>query len=297
MASFIEQLQASTVMVADGATGTNYQARGLPPGMSPEAWVFEQPERVLGLHRDFIAAGSDLILTCTFGASGPKLRGGPYAGRVAELNRRAAELACQAAEEAPRAVYVAGSLGPTGLLPEPYGPLGHAEAVDGFAEQAAALAEGGVDVLVLETFYALEEATAALEGVRQASDLPLICSFSYDRGTHTMMGVGPAQMAAALAPLGVAALGANCGTTLENMERIVAELAAQKTGLPLWAKPNAGVPQGTPPRYEVSPETMARAALHYIDLGARVVGGCCGSTPAHVRAIAQAVHEVQVPTS
>lgn len=283
-------------MVADGATGTNYQARGLPSGTSPEAWVVEQPEQVVELHRDFIAAGSDIILTCTFGASGPKLRDGVYRNRVGELNRRAAELARQAASEAQRTVYVAGSIGPTGLLPEPYGPLGHAEAMEVFAEQANALAEGGVDLLVIETFYALEEATAAVEGARQASDLPLICSFSYDRGTRTMMGVGPVQMAAALAPLGVVALGANCGTTLANMEKVVAELAAQKTGLPIWAKPNAGVPQGTPPRYAVSPEEMAHAALRYVDLGAQIVGGCCGSTPAHVHAIAQAVKGVRMPT-
>jgi 5-methyltetrahydrofolate--homocysteine methyltransferase len=146
-----------------------------------------------------------------------------------------------------------------------------------------------VDLLVLETFFALEEATVAVEAVRIASDLPLVCSFSYDRGLRTMMGVGPSQMAEAISDLGVVAIGANCGTTLANMEEIVRELSSCETGLPIWSKPNAGVPEGHPPRYPVTAAEMGRFALRLVEAGARFVGGCCGSTPAHVGSMADAL--------
>ena len=287
--SFLTHLAAGSVLVADGATGTNLQAAGLPAGVSAESLVFDEPEKILALHRAFIAAGSDIILTCSFRGNRLCLHGSKLAGSVPALNRQAAVLARRAADEAGGHVFVAGSMGPTGQLMAPYGPLAHADAVSVYAEQAAALAEGGVEFLVLETFYALEEAQAAIEGVQQAAPLPLVCSFSYDRGVRTMMGVGPAQMAEAIAPLGVVALGANCGTTPENMEAVILELAGHSGGLPIWAKPNAGVPEGTPPRYKIGPDAMAAWARRYRTAGAQIVGGCCGNTPAHIRAIAEAV--------
>ena len=287
--SFIQRLQSGHVLVADGATGTNLQVRGLPPGASPETWIIEQPEQVLGLHQAFIDAGSDLILTCTFGGNRMRLASTPYAEQVDVLNQRAVKLAQQAAEAAEHDVYVAGSMGPTGHLMAPYGTLQPEEVTAIFAEQASALASAGADVLVLETFSDLEEIRAAVKGVQQVSTLPLVCSFSYDRGGRTMMGVGPDQMAAAIAPLGVVAIGANCGTTLENMEAVVHQLAAQETGRPLWIKPNAGLPEGSPPVYTVTPEAMAVYAVRFAEGGARIIGGCCGSTPAHIRAIASAL--------
>jgi 5-methyltetrahydrofolate--homocysteine methyltransferase len=289
--SFLDRLRAGDVMVADGAIGTNLQAAGLAPGVLPEEWVIDRPEEVLDLHRAFVAAGSDIILTCSFGGTRIRMHGTKYARRVAEINRRAAELARTAAGER-AGVFVAGSLGPTGLLFEPMGELRYVEAVETYAEQAAALTEGGVDLLVLETMFSLDEAVAAIEGIRRASDLPLVCSFSYDRGTRTMMGVRPAQMVAAIAPLGVAALGANCGRSLDAMVQVLGELAAQDTGLPLWAKPNAGLPQGSPPRYDVEPDEMAAYAVRYLAAGAQIIGGCCGTTPAHVRVIALALRAV-----
>ncbi len=289
--TFLDRLQSGTPLVADGATGTNLQAAGLPPGAQAEAWVFEEPERILAHHRTFVDAGADIILTNSFRSNRLSLHTSPYADRVGDLNRQAAALARQAAEGVGRDVFVGGSMGPTGQLLEPLGVLTPAEVVSVYAEQAAALTEGGVDLLVLETFYALDEAQAAIEGVQQASALPLLCSFSYDRGVRTMMGVGPAQMAATVAPLGVVALGANCGSTPEAMEQVVQELASQGTGLPLWAKPNAGQPEGTPPRYTLTPEAMATFALRYLKAGAQIIGGCCGTTPAHLEAIARAVKE------
>ncbi|HJX46504.1 MAG TPA: homocysteine S-methyltransferase family protein, partial [Gaiellaceae bacterium] len=185
----------------------------------------------------------------------------------------------------------AGSLGPTGQLPEPYGLLTREVCVEAFAEQARALADGGVDLLVLETFFALEEALWAIEGVQGVSDLPLVMSFSFDQGTHTMMGLSPADVVAAVEPLGVAALGANCGRSLADTDTIVDEFVAAAPGLPLWIKPNAGVPRivGDTVVYDADPEMLAAHVRAYADKGARIVGGCCGSTPEHIAAIARAL--------
>ena len=288
--SFNDRLNAGEVLVADGATGTNLQAVGLPPGTSPEEWVFDQPDRIRALQRSFVEAGSDVILTCTFGGTRLRLKESRYADQVSELNRRAVELAREAAGAR---TLIGGSMGPLGLLLKPFGPVEYAEAVAAYAEQAQALSGGGVDVLVIETHFALEEAQAAVEGARQVSQLPLVVSFSYDRGVRTMMGVKPAQVAEKFKLLDVAAIGANCGTTLENMDKIVQEYAAAESGLFIWVKPNAGLPSVDAATgrsvYSVSPEQMGAFAKRYVEIGARIVGGCCGSTPAHVRAIAQAV--------
>jgi 5-methyltetrahydrofolate--homocysteine methyltransferase len=286
--SFAELLAERPVLLADGATGTNYQDMGIEPGVAPEEWVVDAPDRVRELHRRFAEAGSDLVLTCTFGATTPRLEDGPLAGRTIDLNIRAAELAREAVGDD---LLVAGSMGPTGRLPEPYGPLTRDVCVPAYAEQARALAEGGVDLLVLETFFALEEALWAIEGALGATDLPLVASFSFDQGTHTMMGLSPTDVVAAVEPLGVAALGANCGRSLADTDAVVAELFAAAPALPLWVKPNAGVPRivGDAVVYDADPETLAEHVRAYADRGARIVGGCCGSTPEHIAAIARAL--------
>ncbi len=288
MPSFSDLLAERRVLVADGATGTNYQDMGIEPGVAPEEWVFDAPEKVMELHRRFADAGSDLVLTCSFGATGLRLADGPLAGRTGEVNRRAAELAREAVG-ADR--LVAGSLGPTGQLIEPYGLLTQEACVEAYAEQAGALAAGGVDLLVLETFFALEEAVWAVEGVRRATDLPLVASFSFDQGTRTMMGVSAADVIAAVADSGVAALGLNCGRSLADTDAVVGEFLDAGLGIPLWVKPNAGVPKivGDAVIYEADPEMLARHVAGYVERGARIVGGCCGSTPEHVAAIAAAV--------
>jgi 5-methyltetrahydrofolate--homocysteine methyltransferase len=213
-----------------------------------------------------------------------------YVDRAPELNRRAVELAQEAASSRPE-VLIAGSMGPTGQLFQPFGPLTHAAAVETYAEQAKALADGGADLLVIETHFALDEAGVAIEGAQQACDLPIIISFSFDRGVRTMMGVKPTQVVTAFKSKGVAAVGANCGTTLANMEKIVQEYAAADSGLIIWAKPNAGLPvmQDGVATYDMTPEQMAASAVRNVQAGARIVGGCCGTSPAHLAAIAAAV--------
>ncbi len=286
--SFADLLARRGVLLADGATGTNYQEMGIEPGVAPEEWLFDAPERVVELHRAFAEAGSDLVLTCTFGATPLRLADGPLVGRSREVNVRAAELARRGAGEGR---LVAGSLGPTGQLVEPYGALTRDECVEAFAEQAAALAEGGVDLLVLETIFAVEEALWAIEGIQAVTSLPLVVSFSFDMGTRTMMGLSPADAVAAVAPLGVAAVGANCGRSLRDADLVVTELLGAAGEIPVWVKPNAGVPKivGAKVVYEADPATLAAHVVRYVEQGARIVGGCCGSTPEHVSAIARAL--------
>ena len=288
MSRFAELLQERRVLVADGATGTSYQERGLEIGEAPEEWLFKSPERVIELHRAFVEAGADLLLTDTFGATPLRLQHTSLAGRVHDVNVRAVELAREAAGNH---VLVAGSMGPTGHLFEPLGPLTSAECVENYAEQAGALSAGDADLLLLETFFSIDEALAAIEGTRRASDLPLVVTFSFDQGTRTMMGHSPADVVEAIVPLGVTAIGANCGKSLADADVVAAEFVDLAGDVPVWIKPNAGVPKivGDQVVYEAGPTMLAAHVRRYVEQGARIVGGCCGSTPEHVAAIARAV--------
>lgn len=289
---FLERLNGGEILVADGATGSNLQKMGLKPGKPPEDLVIDDPDAILKLASSFVEAGSDIILTCTFGGTRLRMKDSKYQDRTPEVNMRAAEIARKAASTRTD-VLVAGSMGPVGALIEPYGPLKAEDVRATFAEQAKALAEGGVDLLLIETMFSFEEATAAFEGAKSVTDLPIVVSFSYDRGTRTMMGVKPKDVIKRYSEMGAALVGANCGTTLENMEAVVKEYAATAPNFPLWVKPNAGVPhmdieteQGV---YDMTPEDVANYAKKYVELGARVVGGCCGNTAEHVAAIVRAV--------
>jgi 5-methyltetrahydrofolate--homocysteine methyltransferase len=297
MNKFIERLNTGEILVADGATGSNLQKMGLKPGRPPEDLIIDNPDILLKLASSFVEAGSDIILTCTFGGTRMRMKDSKYQDRTPEVNIRAAEIARKAASLR-EGVLVAGSMGPVGALIKPYGPLETEEVKATFAEQAKALAEGGVDLLLIETMFAFEETTAAFAGAQSVTDLPIVVSFSYDRGTRSMMGVKPKDVIKKYSEMGAALVGANCGTTLENMEAVVKEYAATMPNFPLWVKPNAGVPrmdieteQGI---YDMSPEDMAAYSLKYMELGARVLGGCCGNTPEHVAAIAKAVRKQSV---
>jgi 5-methyltetrahydrofolate--homocysteine methyltransferase len=288
-ASFLDRLHAGEILVADGATGTNLQQRGLARGMAAERWVLDNPDQIVRLHHDFIQAGSDLILTSTFGATSIRLAASGLEARAAEINCKAANLARQAAGAS--GTLVAGSIGPTGQLLKPLGPLEEEEAIAVFAAQAQALSAAGVDVLVVETQFDLGEAKAAVQAVRSVTNLPLVVSFSYDRGTRTMMGTRPATMASELADLGVDVLGINCGRSLEDNLKALGELRSA-TRLPIWFKPNAGMPVldgDANPTYSTTPEKMGTLAPDWVAAGAQIVGGCCGTSPAHLAAIAQAV--------
>lgn len=285
---FRERLAAPGVIVADGATGSMMMAAGLPSGTPPEQWNLEAPDKVMALHRAYLEAGAELVLTNTFGGSPVKLEMYGLDGRTEEINRRAAELARQATGDAR---YVAGDIGPTGQLMAPFGPLTVEIATEAFARQAAALAEGGADLIWIETMSDLDEARAAVEGALQATDLPVVITMSFDHHRRTQMGVKPAQTARTFWELGVAAVGGNCGKALEDMAAVIEEMRHAVPEAALAAKPNAGLPRLVEMEtvYDTTPEEMAAFARRYVEMGVKIVGGCCGSTPAHLAAIAAAV--------
>jgi 5-methyltetrahydrofolate--homocysteine methyltransferase len=279
---------AAGVLIADGATGTMLQAAGLPVGMPVEAWILERPEQIVALHRAYLEAGSQLILTSTFGGTRARLKKVGLDAQVGEINRRAAALARQAAGDE---LYVVGDLGPTGELLHPLGTLTYEAAVELFAEQAQALAAGGVDCLWVETMSDLNEARAAVAGAQQAGKLPIFCTFSFDTRGRTSMGVSPAQAAQAMAALGVAAVGANCGHAPEEVIELLPQMHEAAPQAILIAKPNAGIPRLVKRQvvYDATAERMAELARRYVELGARIVGSCCGSSPKHIAAMAAAL--------
>ncbi|MBN2258284.1 MAG: homocysteine S-methyltransferase family protein [Anaerolineaceae bacterium] len=292
MTEFIDRIKKGKVLVADGATGTNLQRMGLKPGVPPENLVMENPKMLLELAGQFVDAGSDIILTCTFGGTALRMKESVYGNQVFEMNLKAVNIARQAALKG-KGVLVGGSMGPTGQLMQPYGPLQPAQVTEAYRQQATALAEGGVDLLVIETMFSLEEADAAYAAARSATKLPVVVSFSYDRGTRTMMGLKAAEVIRHYADIGADMVGANCGTSLENMELVVREYREAQPDMPLWIKPNAGLPHLVDGSsiYDVTPEIMGAVAVRYKEMGAQVVGGCCGNTPEHVSAIARALKE------
>lgn len=286
---FLARLQSGDVIVADGATGTMLQAAGLPPGAPPEGWLLDNAEAVVEVHRGYVEAGADLILTCTFGATRPRLEQNGLGDRVGEINRRAVEIAREASGGT---AFVAGDIGPIGEFLAPLGELDYGEAVDIFAEQAEALFQAGVDVLHIETMAALEEAKAAVEGaLAVGKGTPVTATLSFDSHGRTNMGVRPEEAAQTLAALGVRGLGANCGATLDMTLDAIQIMHETAPEMPLIAKPNAGMPRLVDDEvvYDATPEMMAAYARRFVDRGVRIIGGCCGSTPEHIAAIAGAV--------
>jgi len=278
------------VILFDGAMGTMLQAKGALKGVScPEELNMEAPQVVQGVHAAHIEAGAEAILTNSFGGSRRKLARSGLEREVSALNRAAAELAREMAGDE---VLVAGSMGPLGELLEPLGEVSRQEAVEAFAQQAAALAEGGVDIILAETMYDLREAKAAVEGAKQATDLPVLCTLTFEANLTTMMGDTPSQAAEELTAAGVTGLGANCGGAgLEGTEQILKAMREARPEALYLVKPNAGLPELVEGEtvFPATPEEMARYALRYVRLGAAMVGGCCGSTPAHILAMAKAL--------
>lgn len=290
--SILSRLAMREVLVSDGATGTNLQGLGLPVGASAEVFVLENPAAIRGLTQAFIEAGADIVLTCTFGGTKLRLAASNLEDQFEVVNRQAVALTREAAKGTD--VLVAGSIGPTGHMMEPIGTLSIETAEADFAAQAQLLCDSGVDLIVVETQFDINEASAAVRGVRSVNkNIPLVCSFSYDRGTRTMMGVRPAQMAEALSEFDVDVLGINCGRSLEENLEALHQLRAT-TNKPIWFKPNAGLPgvdEAGQTTYSVSPEMMGALVPQWIAAGAQIVGGCCGTSPEHLAAIAAAAEE------
>lgn len=289
MNAFLERINHGEILVADGATGSNLQERGLPPGKTGEVWVLENPDEIIRLEKDFITAGSDVILTCTFSASRQHLKQFGLADKTAQINRTAVKLAKTAIGTSK--VLIAGDIGPIGEMLEPYGSLTVEAAQASFAEQAQLLAEAGTDLILIETMFDLNEAITAVRGVRSVCSLPVVCSISYDRGTRTMMGLNPTKAGLALLELGVAMVGINCGHSLEDNYVALQELHAA-IDLPIWFKPNAGLPltdEFGRTYYDLTPEGMAAGVPDWIAAGAHVIGGCCGTDLARLAAVAAAV--------
>ncbi|BAN04490.1 betaine--homocysteine S-methyltransferase [Ilumatobacter coccineus] len=286
------------VLLIDGAMGTELFSRGLESGGAPELWNVEHPDRVTAVHTDYINAGSDIVLTNSFGGTGFRLKLHQADDRVLELNEAAARVARAAADAADRRVLVAGSMGPTGELLEPMGSMTPETCAAAFAEQAKGLDAGGADVLWIETMSHLDEIAAAVEGARSVSNLPICATLSYDTAGRTMMGVTGADAVTRLAEIGVDAVGANCGNNLADTEAALEEMRATNADILLVSKANAGMPQwvGAELHYSGSPEVMAAHAVRQREAGIQIIGACCGSSPEHLAMMRKVLDgEIEVP--
>jgi methionine synthase I (cobalamin-dependent) len=291
---FEKLLAEKPVLLADGATGTTFFAMGLQSGDAPELWNVDYPERVANHYQAFIDVGSDLVLTNSFGGTRYRLKLHKAEQRVAELNIAAAAILREVVTSSGREVVVAGSIGPTGEILAPLGDLQADDAIAAFAEQALALEQGGADVIWIETMSSQEEVEHAVEGARQTS-LPIVFTMSFDTNGRTMMGVGAADMMSLHQRLGVHACGTNCGI---GASEVVAAILNMRSSKPdgiddpiLIAKANCGIPEFIDGEihYNGTPEIMARYATMARDAGARIVGGCCGTSPEHVAAMRHAL--------
>lgn len=280
----ILQTARKEVLLFDGGIGTQLQALGLPIGASPEAWNADHPDRVARVHRAYREAGAQILTTNSFGGSPKKLHIGQVAGDPELINRRAAEIAAGVIGDQG---WVAGSIGPSGAMLM-MGEISAEELHNGFQIQARGLAAGGADLIMIETMSDLEEAQIAVAAARSVCSLPVFLSLTFSpgqRGYRTMMGVDIPTAAAAIAEAGVDVLGCNCGTGIEDAIHIVREMAAHWHGI-ILCEPNAGLPALIDGHtvYQETPEVMAARLPDLVAAGARLVGGCCGTTPAHIAA-------------
>lgn len=291
MKTIKQALSEKKLLVSDGAWGTMLMAAGLPPNVCSELWNIENPDAVRNIGAQYIAAGADLITTNSFGGTVFKLNDYGQGARVRELNRAAAQLSREAAG-ADR--FVIGSMGPTGkfLL---MGDVTEDELYDAFRAQAEALAEGGANACCIETMSAIDEATLAVRAAKEHTDLEVICTFTFDRcvdGVHrTMMGVSPAEMAAAIVDAGADFIGSNCSQGPSTMVSVVEALHAAAPDTPIIVHPNAGIPTlvDNVAHYPETPESMAAYVPALVHAGASITGGCCGTNPDHIRNIAAAI--------
>ena len=288
MSSIYELLEKSA-LASDGAMGTMLQEAGLTDGGSPELWNVERPEEIEKILESYASAGASFITTNTFGGTRGRLGMHGLESRVEELNKAGAAIARKVADRHP-GVFVMGDIGPSGDLMEPMGTLTLESGKELFAEQIRGLVAGGVDAILIETMSDLGEVEAAVNAAHEvAPGLPVIVTLSFDTNLRTMMGVKPAAAVTQLAAMGVRIIGANCGRGVDEMLLIAKELVgARPEGVFIITQSNAGLPklQGDVFIYDGSPEDMADYARQMVELGINIIGSCCGSTPAHTRAIA-----------
>ena len=290
--SLLQRLQAGEILISDGATGTYLQQHGLEPGGCPEEFNASHPEVVQGMAKAYFDSGSDMVLTNSFGGSSFMQKKYGYEGRVAEFNQLAASHAASQKPDADH--YVLGSIGPTGEMMEPLPDgVSESEMYDALAEQAAALAEGGADAILIETQMALEEAVTGIRAAKDNTPLPVFATMVFDlgpRGFFTMMGVTPERAVVELREAGADIVGANCGNGIDRMIDLAAQMRASDDGLML-IQSNAGIPDMKDGQiiYNESPAFMAERFKRLADMGVNILGGCCGTGPDHIRAIRAAV--------
>jgi 5-methyltetrahydrofolate--homocysteine methyltransferase len=285
----IEKKLSTDILLFDGAMGTMLMERGIKAGETSETWILSRPDEIAAVHRAYYDAGADVATTATFGATSLKLSHYKLSDRAAEINRKGAELAVKVR---PAGKFVAGDIGPTGKLLKPAGDADEAQLAAAFAEQAKALAEGGVDFLIIETMMDVREAVIALSAAK-ATGLPVFATISFakkPRGYFTIMGNKPGDAAKVLAEAGAAAVGTNCGLRIADMIDVVALMKAA-TDVPIIAQPNAGNPETEHgvTSYIDGPEVYGERTPDLIRAGARVVGGCCGTTPETIRRMREAI--------
>lgn len=285
MSKLAKLLEEKDFLLADGATGTNLFDMGLEAGMAPDVWNLTLPENITALHQSFIDAGSDILVTNSFGASARRLHLHNLHHKVHEINARAAEIAAEAAANAGRQIVIAGSVGPTGDLFAPLGELTYTQAVEVFIEQITGLKAGGADLAWIETMSASEEINAAIEASIEVG-IPFAVTASFDTAGKTMMGLSPGDFGTEMGkksphPL---AIGSNCGVGAADLLFALLSLTETAGDIPVIAKANAGIPQvkGDEVQYSGSPTLMEDYARLAIDVGARIIGGCCGNSPEHV---------------
>ena len=284
---FLRLLSEHKLIVGDGAMGSQLMARGLPPGAAGEIWNVERPDVVEAVHREYVEAGADYVLTNSFAGNGVALAKHKLADRLEEVNTAAVEIARRAAGDK---VAVLGGLGSTGELLEPLGEMTESQAREGFAAQVRALADAGVDGFLAETFESSAELRIALSTVREVSDLPLLASMKFNPepgGTyHSMMGETPEQLVAVAHETSCIAVGTNCGHGIATMVALVAQISAL-TKLPVLCEPNAGVPALVNGKtvYKDTPAVFRRHLAKLYNAGARIIGGCCGTTGKHIQAV------------
>lgn len=291
MKTILERIQSGEVLISDGAIGTFLQAMGLKPGECPESWCVTHPNEVKSIAESYITAGSDIVLTNSFGGSYFKLKEFGLADKVQEFNKAAVTLAKQAAEGKG---YVAASVGPTGQIVEDEGgDVTEEQLYDAYKDQMIAIEAGGADAVCIETMSSVTEACQAIKAAKDNTSLLVICTMTYEpgaRGFRTMMGVTPERAAQETIEAGADIIGANCGNGIENMVQITKQLRAAAPDCPILIHANAGMPvlENGKAVFKATPEDMAAVVPELIAAGANIIGGCCGTTPKHIAAIASA---------